>query len=85
MDQITQQNASLVQETNAALQSAQLQVEELRQAVAFFEGDAAASQPVPDEPRPMINPVHRQFQALAREVARQPEQRLASGGNWKEF
>jgi methyl-accepting chemotaxis protein len=38
MDEMTQQNAALVEETNAALHSAQIQVEELRQAVSFFSG-----------------------------------------------
>jgi methyl-accepting chemotaxis protein len=41
MDELTQQNAALVEETNAALHSAQIQVEELQQAVSFFKtGDA---------------------------------------------
>ena len=37
MDEMTQQNASLVEETNAALTSAQAQLDDLRQAVAFFK------------------------------------------------
>ena len=37
MDQMTQQNAALVEETNAALHSAQAQVDELLNAVKFFK------------------------------------------------
>jgi methyl-accepting chemotaxis protein len=37
MDEMTQQNAALVEETNAALQSAQHQVADLREAVAVFQ------------------------------------------------
>ena len=37
MDQMTQQNAALVEETNAALHSAQTQVDELRKVVSFFQ------------------------------------------------
>lgn len=42
MDEMTQRNAALVEETNAALQSAQTQVEELRQAVSFFKSEETA-------------------------------------------
>jgi methyl-accepting chemotaxis protein len=37
MDEMTQQNAALVEETNAALNSAQSQLQDLGQAVAFFK------------------------------------------------
>ena len=51
MDQLTQQNASLVEKTNAALISARQQVDELRKAVASFktggEIDAIAALPAP--------------------------------------
>jgi methyl-accepting chemotaxis protein len=40
MDQMTQQNAVLVEETNAALHAAQSQVAELQRAVAFFKTSA---------------------------------------------
>ena len=37
MDEMTQQNAALVEETTAALNSAQAQIEDLRQVVGFFK------------------------------------------------
>jgi methyl-accepting chemotaxis protein len=95
MDQMTQQNAALVEETNAALHAAQNQVEELRRAVAFFQtGEvyddtatpAATPQPVPAT----INPVREQFEALTRKMAvgantiPVPLQTTAFG-DWKEF
>lgn len=52
MDEMTQQNAALVEETNAALHSAKSQVEQLRQAVSFFKtGLVLDAQFVPAEPR----------------------------------
>ena len=41
MDQLTQQNASLVEKTNAALMSARQQIDELRKAVASFKTGGA--------------------------------------------
>ena len=90
MDQMTQQNAALVEETNAALHSATTQVDELRKVVSFFqtgEADVATQEDHPGgQPpiaNPVANPVRQQFQQLAR--------RVASGGStvvhdkWKEF
>ena len=90
MDQMTQQNAALVEETNAALYSAQTQVDELRKVVSFFktgDEDTAEEQDVPQAMPQSDNPVRQQFQTLARRVA-------ATRGNaamapvhndWKEF
>ena len=90
MDQMTQQNAALVEETNAALHSAQNQVEELRKVVSFFKtGDEELSDERDETPAvaPLENPVRQQFQNLARRVAG------ARGGaamtpvrnDWREF
>ena len=76
MDQMTQQNAALVEETNAALHSAQTQVDELRKVVAFFqtgEEDAGEKQ--------TANPVRQQFQTLARRVGGT----APAHKDWKEF
>ena len=90
MDQMTQQNAALVEETNAALQSAQVQVAELRQAVAFFKTGAEVGNPaasVAPQSRPAANnPVHRQQGMLARRLA--PSRGGAAAAEvegWKEF
>ena len=52
MDQLTQQNASLVEKTNAALMSARQQVDELRKAVTSFKTgdaiDAISALPAPE-------------------------------------
>ena len=72
MDQMTQQNAALVEETNAALLSAQSQVDELRQAVAFFKtGEEARPMPQRFAPRQTPaakNPVLHQQGILARKL-----------------
>jgi methyl-accepting chemotaxis protein len=73
MDEMTQQNAALVEETNAALHSAQIQVEELRQAVSFFSGSGFSGL-VADQ----VEPGDAQFQAPLRSPAnttRQPATR----------
>ncbi len=72
MDQMTQQNAALVEETNAALQSAQSQVGELRKAVGFFktgqEAPATLQHVIGRLPSSQ-NAVHRQHTLLAKKVA----------------
>ncbi len=88
MDQMTQQNAALVEETNAALQSAQSQVDELRNVVAFFKtGNETMAEEHRPEGQPELNPVRQQFQALARKVAggRAVGAAAAAPDNWKEF
>lgn len=94
MDQMTQQNAALAEETNAALHSAQNQVQELRQIIGFFKGaenadgengyeDAATSnEPVGTEA------VHEKLRALARKLGATGTvqlQQAAARGDWKEF
>jgi PAS domain S-box-containing protein len=44
MDQMTQQNATLVEQTNSALQAAQVQINELRNAVSFFKTGPRSSE-----------------------------------------
>ena len=70
MDEATQQNAALVEKTNAALHSALSQVDELRKAVAFFKTGA---QPKTAGPCALKfaapsrnNPAHRQQGMLVR-------------------
>ena len=101
MDQMTQQNAALVEETNAALHSAQNQVEELRRAVSFFRtGEAEETQAAPQpytpaktRPQPIpvsANPVRQQFAALSRKLAVgansfPTQSQPATRSDWKEF
>jgi len=89
MDQMTQQNAALVEETNAALQSAQAQVDELRNVVAFFKTGTETGEEHhrPETIPEPINPVRQQFQALARKVAggRIAAATAAAPDDWKEF
>ena len=89
MDQMTQQNAALVEETNAALHSAQNQVEELRKVVSFFKtGDEELSDERDETPAvaPPENPVRQQFQNLARRVAGTRSAAMTPVRNdWREF
>lgn len=90
MDQMTQQNAALVEETNAALYSAQTQVDELRKVVSFFktgDEDTAEEQDVPRAMPQSDNPVRQQFQTLARRVAatRGSAAIAPVHNDWKEF
>jgi methyl-accepting chemotaxis protein len=72
MDEMTQRNAALVEETNSALQSAQAQVDALWKAVAFFETGAEIPAPAPHAVRGAAaaekNPVRRQQKLLAHKV-----------------
>jgi methyl-accepting chemotaxis protein len=90
MDQMTQQNAALVEETNAALHSAQSQVNELRKVVSFFktgDEDTAEEQNVSAAMPKSDNPVRQQFQTLARRVAatRGSAAITPAYNDWKEF
>jgi methyl-accepting chemotaxis protein len=96
MDEMTQMNAALVEETNAALHSAQSQADELRQAVSFFKTGEHEPAYVP-APQPTVshapahhepNQVHQKLNMLAKKItARTPSRSLAAaaGGDWKEF
>jgi methyl-accepting chemotaxis protein len=90
MDQMTQQNAALVEETNAALHSAQSQVDELRKVVSFFQtgdGDTVQEQDASEARPKSDNPVRQQFQTLARRVAatRGSAVMAPAHNDWKEF
>ena len=99
MDHMTQQNAALVEETNAALQSAQVQVDELRQAVNFFKtGEvftlAVPSAPVrsalaasPAAPRPFkkAHKLPSRPSRAATSPATAAAVALAADADWKEF
>lgn len=92
MDQMTQQNAALVEETNAALHSAQVQIEDLEAAVAFFrtdeESDHDASAQAKPSPNLSSNPVHRQQGLIARKIAGPGAGRAlatAASTDWEEF
>ncbi len=89
MDEMTQQNAALVEETTAALLSSQSQIEGLREAVSFFKTGAEVDAPLYESPTPAENPVHRQQKTLSRRA-------VATGGgaaaaltavdeDWQEF
>jgi methyl-accepting chemotaxis protein len=54
MDRMTQQNAALVEETNAVLQQAGVQVDELHNAVGFFTVNAAAVQGKSSAPQRVV-------------------------------
>ena len=80
MDQMTQQNAALVEETNAALHSAQSQVDELRKVISFFQtGDEDTSE------EQAANPARQQVQSLARRVGGASSSTAPARDDWKEF
>jgi hypothetical protein len=91
---MTQQNASLVEETNAALNSAQTQLEDLRQAVGFFKTTQAPMAPMAvaedfQQRTEAPNPVGEQQRTLARKVAvsgrATAAAALQSDEDWQEF
>ncbi len=74
MDEMTQQNAALVEETTAALHSTTAQVDDLKKLVSFFRTGEAEDElgldaaPAP-APAAAPNPVHQQQQTIATKVA----------------
>jgi methyl-accepting chemotaxis protein len=94
MDQSTQQNAAMVEETNAACQELQAQSNQLKSALSDFQFDDAAARPMPAR-APVVEPIRRENRPAAmvphrREPVR-PAVRAAGGQsaaaqqNWEEF
>ena len=89
MDEMTQQNAALAEETTAALHSSQSQIKGLREAVSFFKTGTDVEELSHESPTPAENPVHWQQRTLARKAV------VAGGGaaaaiaptdeDWQEF
>ncbi len=72
MDEMTQQNAALVEETTAALHSMTGQIDDLKTLVRFFKTGEKEEELEPDtapDPGSDGNPVHQQQQTLAKNVA----------------
>jgi methyl-accepting chemotaxis protein-1 (serine sensor receptor) len=94
MDEMTQQNAALVEEAAAAARAMQEQAGELSRQVAFFrlEGDAA---PAPTPVKPQASSVVAEAEAVFAAVRNTPPVRAmrsaepaavaADAGVWKEF
>ncbi|NNE24869.1 MAG: HAMP domain-containing protein [Rhizobiales bacterium] len=86
MEEMTQQNGALVEETTGALQSAQTQVSDLREVVGFFKtGEEAAAMPIAEVVEEDVNDnaVHEQQTAVRRAVAGGAAQE--ADADWQEF
>jgi methyl-accepting chemotaxis protein len=88
MDEMTQQNAALVEETTGAIQSAIGQVADLQQAISFFK-TAKTAQAIPRSAevydRPAANPVHDQQAELVHKVAAGSTAVVLNSDDWEEF
>ncbi|MCY1250987.1 hypothetical protein D9M72_646920 [compost metagenome] len=96
MDQVTQQNAALVEEASAAAQSLQEQAGSLVQAVSVFKLDANAVAttrasftritPIPKPPKPVPKPRAKAL-PTRREPTGAPQLAMAGDakGDWSEF
>jgi methyl-accepting chemotaxis protein len=85
MDEVTQQNAALVEEAAAAARAMQEQALELQRQMKFFRLEAAEVAPAVSATRA---PVSAEVLELPRRsVARtaEPARRSAAGGAWTEF
>ncbi|VXB99127.1 methyl-accepting chemotaxis protein II [Burkholderia sp. 8Y] len=95
MDEVTQQNAALVEEAAAAAQSLEDQAARLRQAVAVFqvtEGAALAASPVAatratvsSKPKHVAQPTARPVARVAPAPAAKPAALSTAGGDWETF
>ena len=88
MDEMTQQNAALVEETTGAIQSALSQVDELQTAVGFFTTAKtmhAKPRGAETDDRPAANPVHDQQAKLAHKVAAGSAAVDLDADDWEEF
>ncbi|NDZ16284.1 methyl-accepting chemotaxis protein [Variovorax sp. WS11] len=91
MDQVTQQNAALVEEAAAAAASMQEQAGKLSQVVRTFKLDDDEAPPAPVVPvqiRPVPQTAARAkppVQRIAAAPARKPAAALPAGGDWESF
>jgi methyl-accepting chemotaxis protein len=88
MDEMTQQNAALVEETTGALQSALSQVDELQAAVGSFKtAQVARSAPrvASKSDQPAANPVRDQQKVLAEQVIIGNAAVELNDDDWEEF
>jgi len=88
MDEMTQQNAALVEEASAAARAMQEQAGDLSSQVGFFclAGDRQASEGAPQE---RVKEVARATEAVFAAVRKAPPRAVAAetadAGAWKEF
>ncbi|KQX98752.1 hypothetical protein ASD22_00020 [Rhodanobacter sp. Root480] len=83
MDEVTQQNAALVEEASAAARAMQEQANELRQQMTFFHltpDEAAPAAPAPVSARPARAQPRRVTKAMPVRTAA-----LVAPGDWTEF
>ena len=95
MDQGTQQNAAMVEESTAASHSLAREAEALFKLLATFEIGAASATRRPYEPtptpvsKPAVTPVHKLIQkvekSMPRKVASGGGAAVAAAANWEEF
>jgi hypothetical protein len=94
MDQVTQQNAALVEEAAAAAESMQNQAASLMQTVSVFKLDrshslqvSAPQAPAPRNPSPSrpAAPARQGASIKAVSSARKPAPAAATGDDWEEF
>ena len=85
MDQVTQQNAALVEEAAAAAQSLQEQAAGLSQVVSVFKLDQAAGRSNYAGARPRATALKQPPRVKAAIAAPPRPQLAAAGGNWETF
>jgi methyl-accepting chemotaxis protein len=82
MDQVTQQNAALVEQAAAASQSMRDQADKLAQVVSVFKLPASAAMAPPPARRAALKPATRGVTLAARPALRKP---VAAGDEWETF
>ncbi len=91
MDQVTQQNAALVEETSAAADAMRMQAAKLAEAVAVFrtgEAVAAVAKPVAVAPRavkPALPATTPRAAAKTAAPVRKAQLARTAGDEWEEF
>jgi methyl-accepting chemotaxis protein len=84
MDEMTQHNAALVEQTNAAIEQTEAQASELDRIVAVFRTDAGETRSVAEAPRPA--PAQRPVQKLRQAASAYLSQgNAAISADWNEF
>ncbi|MCV9962489.1 methyl-accepting chemotaxis protein [Pararhizobium sp. BT-229] len=89
MDQVTQQNAAMVEEANAATHKLSAEADSLARLISHFKLDEAPQlrvvAPVRETARPVASPARRMLGTVARAFGGGSASAVASKDNWEEF
>src|SRR5690606_30075028 len=90
MDQVTQQNAAMVEEANAATHKLSAEADSLARLISHFRLDETGSRrvaaaPVREDTRPVASPARKMLNSVARAFGGAQSNAAVAKDSWEEF